>query len=92
MKPYGVFVDVGNKQVGLLHISQISKERLTGPDQVFKQGDEVVAMVLSIKTERGRLTLSTKRLEQEAGDMLRDPRAVYAGAEGMAEKWRSERA
>lgn len=41
-------------------------------------------MILSADKERGRMTLTTKKLEKTPGDMLRDPQLVFDGAEEMA--------
>ena len=81
--PYGAFIDIDGL-TALLHISQISMERLDSPDQVFTVGDRVRAMVLRVDPERGRMSLNTKRLEQTAGDMVRDPSLVYENAEAAA--------
>lgn len=40
---------------------------------------------MSFDRERGRVTLSTKKLEKNYGDMLRDPQKVYETAEEMAQ-------
>lgn len=45
-------------------------------------------MILSQDRERGRVTLSTKKLEPTPGDMLRDPQLVFEKAEQMAEEFR----
>jgi small subunit ribosomal protein S1 len=45
-------------------------------------------MILSMDKDRGRVTLSTKKLEKEPGDMLRDPQLVFEGAEAMAQAFR----
>ncbi len=45
-------------------------------------------MVLSLDPQRGRVTLSTKKLEPTPGDMLRDPQLVFEKAEEMAETFR----
>ena len=45
-------------------------------------------MVLSMDASRGRVTLSTKKLEPTPGDMLRDPQLVFEKAEEMAESFR----
>lgn len=82
-KPYGAFLDIGGI-LGLLHISQITHERLTTVDQVLQVGDKMKVMILSMDKDRGRVTLSTKKLEKEPGDMLRDPQLVFEGAEAMA--------
>ena len=83
VKPYGCFVDLGVSN-GLLHISQISHDRLSSVDDVFKQGDRLRVMILSQDKERGRISLSTKKLEPSPGDMLKNPELVYEKAHEMA--------
>jgi len=87
VRPYGAFVDIGGA-IGLLHISQITHERLTTVDQVLAEGDKLKVMILSQDSDRGRVTLSTKKLEPEPGDMLRDPQKVFENADKMAEMFR----
>ncbi len=41
-------------------------------------------MVLTQDPEKGRLSFSTRKLEPEPGDMIRDPKKVYDNAEKMA--------
>ena len=48
----------------------------------------VQVMILSRDQERGRVSLSTKKLEPTPGDMLRDPALVYARADEMAAEFR----
>lgn len=88
VKPYGAFIDLGSGVSGLLHISQISHDRILNVDKVLAEGDAVKVMVLSQDRERGRVALCTKKLEPTPGDMLRDPAAVYARAEEMAALFR----
>jgi small subunit ribosomal protein S1 len=45
-------------------------------------------MILSQDSDRGRVTLSTKKLEPEPGDMLRDPQKVFENADRMAEMFK----
>lgn len=45
-------------------------------------------MVLSQDRDRGRMSLSTKKLEPNPGDMLRDPQKVYDHADEMAKAFR----
>ncbi|EFN56628.1 hypothetical protein CHLNCDRAFT_22007 [Chlorella variabilis] len=87
VKPYGAFVDIGGAS-GLLHISQISHDRITNVDKVLSEGDRIKVMVLSQDRERGRVALCTKKLEPTPGDMLRDPALVYEKAEEMAALFR----
>ncbi|KAI7838589.1 hypothetical protein COHA_007660 [Chlorella ohadii] len=87
VKPYGAFVDIGGAS-GLLHISQISHDRIANVEKVLSEGDRIKVMVLSQDRERGRVALCTKKLEPTPGDMLRDPALVYEKAEEMAALFR----
>ncbi len=89
VKPYGAFVDVGG-QSGLLHISQISHERIVAVENVLSPGDRIKVLVMSKDAERGRLSLSTKKLEQNHGDLLRNPAAVFETAEEMGRQFREK--
>lgn len=44
-------------------------------------------MVLSVDIEKARFTLTTKKLEKEKGDMMRNKQLVFDGAEAMAAEW-----
>jgi small subunit ribosomal protein S1 len=83
VKPYGAFIDLGGMS-GLLHISQISHDRVMDVEKVLNVGDSIKVMVLSQDQKRGRVGLCTKKLEPTPGDMLRDPALVYEKAEEMA--------
>lgn len=87
IKPYGAFIDIGGVS-GLLHISEISHDHIETPNQVFNVNDEVKVMIIDLDAERGRISLSTKQLEPEPGDMVKNPQVVYDRAEEMAEKYR----
>jgi len=87
VKPYGAFIDMGGTN-GLLHISQISHERITSVENVLTVGDQLKVMILSQDKERGRMSLSTRKLEPTPGDMLRDPALVFEKADEMAATFR----
>ncbi|QCD77440.1 small subunit ribosomal protein S1 [Vigna unguiculata] len=87
IKPYGAFVDIGGIS-GLLHVSQISHDRITDIATVLQPGDILKVMILSHDRERGRVSLSTKKLEPSPGDMIRNPKLVFEKAEEMAQTFR----
>ncbi len=89
IKPYGAFIDIGGVS-GLLHISEISHDHIDTPHSVFNVNDEVKVMIIDLDAERGRISLSTKQLEPNPGDMTRDPNLVYEKAEEMAAKYREQ--
>ncbi|XP_042518726.1 30S ribosomal protein S1, chloroplastic-like [Macadamia integrifolia] len=87
LKPYGAFIDIGGIN-GLLHISQISHDRVSDLSTVLQPGDTLKVMILSHDRERGRVSLSTKKLEPTPGDMIRNPELVFEKAEEMARTFR----
>jgi small subunit ribosomal protein S1 len=90
IKPYGAFIDIGGVS-GLLHISEISHDHIDTPHSVFNVNDELKVMIIDLDAERGRISLSTKQLEPEAGDMLKNRPLVFEKAEEMAAKYREKR-
>lgn len=89
LKPYGAFVEVGGMS-GLLHISQISYDRIEDLEKVLQPGMQVKCMIIDHDKVNGRIALSTKTLEPNPGDMLRDPAMVFEKAEETAEKYHSQ--
>ena len=87
IKPYGAFIDIGGVS-GLLHISEISHEHIETPHNVLNVNDQMKVMIIDLDSERGRISLSTKALEPEPGDMLTDPQKVFSKAEEMAAKYK----
>ncbi|WP_313972748.1 Tex family protein [uncultured Selenomonas sp.] len=63
---FGVFVDIGIKTAGLIHISELSKKRVKHPLDVVSVGDIVNVMVIKVDEERGRIGLSLKQVPKEA--------------------------
>ena len=55
---FGVFVDIGVHQDGLVHISQLSKSYIKHPLDVVSVGDIVEVKVLSVDTKKNRISLS----------------------------------
>jgi small subunit ribosomal protein S1 len=89
IKPYGAFIDIGGVS-GLLHISEISHDHIDTPHSVFNVNDDVKVMIIDLDAERGRISLSTKQLEPEPGDMVKNRQLVYDKAEEMAAKFREQ--
>jgi len=89
IKPYGAFIDIGGVS-GLLHISEISHDHIDTPHSVFNVNDLVKVMIIDLDAERGRISLSTKQLEPEPGDILKDRQQVYDMADEMAARYREQ--
>lgn len=61
---FGAFVELEPGLEGLVHISQISKERIPTPQDVLKVGDVVKVKILNINKEEKKLSLSIKEAEE----------------------------
>ena len=61
---FGVFVDIGVHQDGLVHISEVSTKRLRHPSELVKVGDVVKVMVLGVDEKRKRISLSMKQVKK----------------------------
>ncbi len=70
IKPYGAFVNLGNGLSGLLHISQISQQRIKHPSAVLKEGQTVKVKIIDNK--EGKLSLSMKALEDVAAQAVEE--------------------
>jgi uncharacterized protein len=57
---FGVFVDIGVHQDGLVHISQISNKYIKHPSEVLSVGDRVTVKVISVDVKKQRIGLSMK--------------------------------
>ena len=61
---FGVFVDIGVHQDGLVHISQVANRRLKHPSEAVKVGDIVKVLVLEVDEKRKRISLSMKQVKE----------------------------
>lgn len=66
---FGAFVDLGGAD-GLIHVSELSWERVRHPSEVLSIGDEVEVQVISIDEDRKRIGLSAKRLKPEPWSII----------------------
>ena len=58
---FGVFVDIGVHQDGLVHISQITNRFIKHPSELLKVGDIITVWVLSVDVPRKRISLTMKK-------------------------------
>jgi polyribonucleotide nucleotidyltransferase len=63
---FGAFVNFFGKRDGLVHVSQIANKRLTHPNEVLKEGQEVKVKLLGFD-DRGKVRLGMKMVDQETG-------------------------
>lgn len=62
---FGVFVDIGIKTAGLIHISELAAKRPRHPLDVVSVGDILTVIVINVDEKRGRIGLSLKQVPQE---------------------------
>ncbi len=66
---FGAFVDLGGAD-GLIHLSELSWNRVNHPGEVVKVGDKVKVQILSIDTDRRRIGLSMRRLAPQPWEVV----------------------
>ncbi len=81
LKEYGAFVDIGDGLSGLVHISQISHERIKHPGVVLKEGQEVNVKVIDIKD--GKISLSIKALLDNPEEVPSNEEIELPESEGL---------
>ncbi|MBX3353918.1 MAG: S1 RNA-binding domain-containing protein [Phycisphaeraceae bacterium] len=64
LMPFGAFVDIGGVD-GLVHISDMSHDRVNRPEQVVKPGDSVTVKVLKVDWEKDRISLGMKQTQSD---------------------------
>ena len=60
IKDFGVFISVDKDIEGLIHISQLSNEHVDNPEDIYKIGDKIKAVVVNIDENKKKLTLSVR--------------------------------
>ena len=71
---FGAFIDIGVKQDGLVHVSEIANRYITDPNEVLKLNDKVQVKVMEVDLQRKRIALSIKQA-QEMPEKKRNPSA-----------------
>ncbi|MBU0992038.1 MAG: 30S ribosomal protein S1 [Proteobacteria bacterium] len=69
---FGVFVELEEGIEGLIHVSEISKEKIKTPVGMYNIGDAITAKVMNINSDERRIGLSIKRLDMD------DDKAILA--------------
>ena len=61
---FGAFVDIGVKQDGLVHVSEIAHKYISDPGEVLKLNDKVMVKVVEVDIQRKRIALSIKQTQE----------------------------
>ncbi len=79
---FGAFVEILDGVEGLVHISELAPHHVESPREVVHPGDEIRVRILEIDSERRRLSLSAKRVEDQILPLSRPDGADAAMTEG----------
>ncbi len=85
---FGAFVEILDGVEGLVHISELAPHHVESPREIVHPGDEIRVKILEIDSERRRLSLSAKRVEDQIlpvsrpGEPAPDPAQEAAAADG----------
>ena len=63
--PFGAFVQIEPGVEGLVHISEVSNQHITKPEEIVNSGDKVLVKVLRVRPDERRISLSIKQADQE---------------------------
>jgi len=63
---FGAFARLGEDLEGLIHLSEISEQRIAHPKEVVKEGDQVTLRIIKIDPERRRIALSMRKVDSPA--------------------------
>lgn len=85
IKPFGVFVDMDGT-TGLLHIKQVTQKYIESLAAVFQVGQPIKVVITDLDEGKGRISLSTRVLENYPGEMLENMAEVMASAEERRER------
>jgi len=88
--PFGVFVRLDSDIDGLVHISEISNERITDPGTILHLGESFDFKIISIDPEQHRLGLSYKRLNETADKA--DPETTAASTDAATDEEKPKKA
>lgn len=71
---FGAFVDIGVKQDGLVHVSEVAHKYITDPAEVLKLNDQVMVKVTEVDIPRKRIALSIKQTQEPPAQQPRSRR------------------
>src|SRR5439155_1839532 len=76
---FGVFVELEPGLEGLLHVSELSEDKVENPEELVKVGDEVEVKVLRVDTKDRKIGLSRRDLHGGVPEDLQEPEDSAAG-------------
>ena len=89
---FGAFVEILDGVEGLVHISELAPHHVESPREIVHPGDEIRVKILEIDSERRRLSLSAKRVEDQLLPVSRPGEPEDQGDDGEAAEGQAEAA
>jgi small subunit ribosomal protein S1 len=86
VREFGAFVDIGNGVEGLVHVSELSWDRVANPADVLQQGQKVRVVVKKIDRETGKIGLSARDLIESPWKRAGDKYHVGATVKGVVSR------
>ncbi len=85
---FGAFVDIGVKQDGLVHVSEIAHRYITDPNEAVKLNDKVMVKVMEVDVPRKRISLSIKQATEAPNkpEGKKDRQPIRKDFQGKASK------
>ena len=84
IKDYGAFINLDNGLSGLLHISQISSQRIKHPGAVLKEGQTVRVKIISISDNKISLSMKAVAEDEEAMEEVFDYKEEGSASTGLS--------
>lgn len=81
---FGVFIELEEDLEGLLHISELSDDKVEGPQEIVKVGEEVEVKILRVDIEDRKIGLSLKRAQWANEDEATDDNRRAGGIDGSS--------
>lgn len=85
IRNFGVFVDLGGAD-GLVHLSEISWDRTSSPEELYKIGDEVDVYIMKVDAEKKKIALSIRRAQPAHWDDIVDRYQINEVVPGIVTK------
>ena len=83
VEQFGVFLDIGAEKPGLIHVRELTADRVEHANEVVKEGAELEAKVIGVDRRRRRLDLSVRALEAEMIEAVATDELPAVTAMGM---------
>jgi uncharacterized protein len=81
---FGAFIDIGVKQDGLVHVSEIAHKYITDPGEALKLGQKVNVKIMEVDVVRKRIALSIKQTEEAPGREVKSQKSKIKREEEMS--------